>query len=96
MTLPCLSWRKVAIFSLSSVRLPLNTSGTVLYCTVKTFTSMGGFRAHLKARQRSGEVSAEEASRTSPIEVKVLDSYLTVASTIGPLASSSTSPRGEI
>ena len=40
---------------------------------------MTGFRAHLKARQRAGEISVEDAARSTPVEVKVLDSYLTVA-----------------
>ncbi|CAM9957971.1 unnamed protein product [Scytosiphon promiscuus] len=48
--------------------------------TGKTFTSLSGFRAHLKSRQRSGDLSAEDASKITPVKVKVLDRYLTVAS----------------
>lgn len=40
---------------------------------------MTGFRAHLKSRQRAGDTSAEEALGATPVEVKVLDRYLTVA-----------------
>lgn len=61
----------------------------------KTFTSMSGFRAYLEARQRSGGFSAQEASLLPPVEVKVLDSYLTVVSTIGPPTSSSFPSGGE-
>lgn len=43
--------------------------------------SMRGFKAHIKSRQRAGEISFEDALRATPIEVKVLDAYLTVAST---------------
>lgn len=55
----------------------------------QTFTSMTGFRAHLKSRQRAGEISAEDSSRATPVEVKVLDGYLTVADTRKPSGSSS-------
>ncbi|CBJ32316.1 centrosomal protein 120 [Ectocarpus siliculosus] len=48
--------------------------------TGKTFTSMAGFKAHLKARQRAGVITPGNASGSSPVEVKVLDRYLTVAS----------------
>lgn len=41
---------------------------------------MAGFRAHLKSRQRAGDISAQEALGATPVEVKVLDRYLTVAS----------------
>ena len=47
----------------------------------QTFTSITGFRAHLKSRQRAGQISSETASKATPVEVKVLDSYLTVADT---------------
>lgn len=56
----------------------------------QTFTSMTGFRAHVKSRQRAGELSADAAFRSTPVEVKVLDSYLTVASTETPSSSSTT------
>lgn len=49
----------------------------------QTFTSMTGFRAHLKSRQRAGEISSEDAANATPVEVKVVDGYLTVASTGG-------------
>ncbi|CAM9817052.1 unnamed protein product, partial [Ectocarpus sp. 8 AP-2014] len=48
--------------------------------TGKTFTSMAGFKAHLKSRQRAGVITPGDASGSSPVEVKVLDRYLTVAS----------------
>ncbi|CAN0478608.1 unnamed protein product, partial [Ectocarpus sp. 12 AP-2014] len=48
--------------------------------TGKTFTSMAGFKAHLKSRQRAGVITPRDASGSSPVEVKVLDRYLTVAS----------------
>ena len=40
---------------------------------------MTGFRAHLKSRHRAGDITAEEARGATPVEVKVLDRYLTVA-----------------
>lgn len=61
----------------------------------KTFTSMSGFKASLKARRMSGGFHAEEAPLLPPVEVKVLDSYLTVFSTIGPPVSSSFPSGGE-
>ncbi|CAM9355311.1 unnamed protein product [Ectocarpus fasciculatus] len=51
--------------------------------TGKTFTSMAGFKAHLKSRQRAGVITPGDASGSSPVEVKVLDRYLTVASVNG-------------
>ena len=53
---------------------------------------MAGFRAHLKSRQRAGEISAEDSSRATPVEVKVLDAYLTVAD--ARKLSGSSSPMG--
>lgn len=41
---------------------------------------MTGFRSHLKSRQRAGDMTKEDASLATPVEVKVLDRYLTVAS----------------
>lgn len=46
----------------------------------QTFTSMTGFRSHVKSRQRAGSMTQEDASLATPVEVKVLDRYLTVAS----------------
>ena len=40
---------------------------------------MTGFRAHLKSRHRAGDITVEEARGATPVEVKVLDRYLTVA-----------------
>ncbi|CAN0310708.1 unnamed protein product, partial [Ectocarpus sp. 12 AP-2014] len=48
--------------------------------TGKTFTSMAGFKAHIKSRQRAGVITPRDASGSSPVEVKVLDRYLTVGS----------------
>ncbi|CAM9253561.1 unnamed protein product, partial [Hapterophycus canaliculatus] len=51
--------------------------------TAKTFTSLSGFKSHLKSRRRSGDMSAEDALRTTPVEVRLLDRYLTVTSVPG-------------
>lgn len=59
----------------------------------QTFTSMTGFRAHLKSRQRAGEISLEDSSAATPVEVKVLDTYLTVADA-RKLSASSSPPLG--
>lgn len=55
---------------------------------------MTGFRAHLKSRQRSGEISSSDAVKATPIEVKVVDTYITVASTQPVLSPSDAAPGG--
>lgn len=49
----------------------------------QTFTSLKGFRAHMKSLQRAGEVSPSAATGATPVEVRVLDSYLTVNASAG-------------